>query len=54
MRVVVLGGGVIGVTTAYYLGCQGVQVVVVECGDTLAGERTARRSSVGRQMATSS
>ena len=30
MKVVVLGGGVIGVTTAYYLAKQGHEVVVVE------------------------
>lgn len=30
MRVVICGGGVIGACTAYFLGCRGIEVIVVE------------------------
>ena len=30
MRIVVLGGGVVGVTTAYQLQCDGHEVVILE------------------------
>src|SRR5215475_8511737 len=30
MRVVICGGGVIGASTAYYLSCHGIDVIVVE------------------------
>ena len=38
MRVLVLGGGVIGVTTAYYLARDGHEVTVVERHPAAAGE----------------
>lgn len=38
MRIVVLGGGLIGVLTAYYLARDGHEVVVVERNDALAAE----------------
>src|SRR3990172_9591068 len=38
MRIIVLGGGVIGVTTAYYLARAGHEVVVIERHDAVAQE----------------
>ena len=38
MKVLVLGGGVIGVTTAYYLAKAGHDVELIERGDSPAGE----------------
>lgn len=38
MRVAVLGGGVVGVATAYYLACQGHEVTVVERQPAVARE----------------
>ena len=38
MKVIVLGGGVVGVTTAYYLARGGAQVTVVERQDGAALE----------------
>jgi D-amino-acid dehydrogenase len=40
MKTIVLGGGVIGVTTAYYLAQEGHDVVVVEKQDSLATDAT--------------
>jgi D-amino-acid dehydrogenase len=40
MRTVVLGGGVVGVTTAYYLAKEGHEVVVVEREDRLGTDAT--------------
>jgi D-amino-acid dehydrogenase len=37
MKVAVLGGGVIGVSTAYYLAKEGVDVVLLEAGTEVAG-----------------
>jgi D-amino-acid dehydrogenase len=45
MRVLVLGGGVVGITTAYYLAADGHSVTVLERGDVLAGG--ASRSNAG-------
>ena len=38
MRVLVLGGGVVGITTAYYLACDGHEVTVVERHPAAAAE----------------
>ena len=38
MDTIVLGGGVIGVTTAYYLAKQGVNVTLIDRQDTVAEE----------------
>jgi len=45
MHVLVLGGGVVGITTAYYLAHEGHSVTVVEQDDVLAGG--ASRSNAG-------
>src|SRR5205814_4421149 len=41
MRVLVLGGGVVGVTTAYYLARDGCEVELVEAAGELATDATA-------------
>lgn len=41
MKAVVLGGGVVGVTTAYYLARAGQQVEVVDAADELGSDATA-------------
>src|SRR5690348_3870317 len=41
MRVLVLGGGVVGVTTAYYLAREGCEVELVEAADELGTDATA-------------
>src|SRR5438132_7880777 len=41
MKVVVLGGGVVGVTTAYYLARDGAEVELVEGADALGTDATA-------------
>jgi D-amino-acid dehydrogenase len=40
MKVLVLGGGVVGVTTAYYLAREGAEVELVEGADTLGADAT--------------
>src|SRR5438093_13178126 len=40
MRVLVLGGGVVGVTTAYYLARDGCEVELVEGADALGTDAT--------------
>jgi D-amino-acid dehydrogenase len=46
MRVLVLGGGVIGITTAYYLARDGCAVTVVEANDELGAEATASNAGI--------
>jgi D-amino-acid dehydrogenase len=46
VRTVVLGGGIVGVTTAYYLGQAGHEVTVVEQKDALGLEATAGNAGV--------
>ncbi|GBE24800.1 D-amino acid dehydrogenase small subunit [bacterium BMS3Bbin02] len=46
MRVAVLGGGVIGVTTAYELMKAGIDVTVFEAGPTVATEASAANASL--------
>jgi len=41
MRTIVLGGGVVGVTTAYYLAKAGEEVHVIDRADELGGDATA-------------
>jgi D-amino-acid dehydrogenase len=41
VKVIVLGGGVVGVTTAYYLAREGVEVELVEGADELGTDATA-------------
>ena len=48
MRIVVIGGGVIGTTTAYWLARDGHAVTLIERGHELAAEGTATSSSTGR------
>jgi D-amino-acid dehydrogenase len=45
MHVLVLGGGVVGIATAYYLACEGHSVTLIERGEVLAGG--ASRSNAG-------
>ena len=40
MRVLVLGGGVVGVTTAYYLARDGVEVELLEAADEVGTDAT--------------
>jgi D-amino-acid dehydrogenase len=46
MKVLVLGGGIVGVTTAYYLGQDGHEVTVVEEKDALGLEATSANAGV--------
>lgn len=46
MTALVLGGGVIGVTTAYYLAREGVEVTVVEAQDGVGREATAHNAGI--------
>lgn len=46
---VIIGGGIIGVMTAYYLACQGQRVVVCEKG-RIAGEQSSRNWGWVRQQ----
>ncbi len=46
MRTLILGGGIVGVTTAYCLGTEGHEVTVVEAKDALGLEATAANAGV--------
>jgi glycine/D-amino acid oxidase-like deaminating enzyme len=48
-RVVVIGGGIIGVCTAFFLACSGVPVVLCEKGE-IAGEQSSRNWGWCRKM----
>jgi len=46
MKVLVLGGGIVGVTTAYYLAAGGCDVTVVEANEGLGMEATASNAGI--------
>lgn len=46
MRVVVLGGGIVGVTTAYYLAKDGCEVVLVDRQDEVAAETSFANAGI--------
>jgi D-amino-acid dehydrogenase len=46
MRVLVLGGGIVGVTTAYFLGRDGHQVVLVEANEGVGLEASAANAGI--------
>ena len=46
MRVAVIGGGVIGVSTAYFLAVAGHEVVVIERGSNVADEASFAHSGL--------
>ena len=46
MRVLVLGGGIAGITTAYYLAKDGCEVTVVEANQELGQEATASNAGI--------
>jgi D-amino-acid dehydrogenase len=46
MKTLILGGGIVGVTTAYYLAREGHEVTVVEANDGLGLEATAANAGI--------
>ena len=48
MKTLVLGGGVVGVTTAYFLAKAGHEVTILEEKDGLGLEASAANAEIGR------
>ncbi len=46
MKILVLGGGIVGITTAYYLGTEGHEVALVEAKDRLGLEATSGNAGI--------
>ena len=47
-EVVIIGGGIIGCATAYYLAKEGVSVIVLEKSDHIGNGGSSRNGEIGR------